>query len=95
MASRYARGEIDADQFQRELLLHPERGETFLVRLLQLWRGFGLTHSWMYDWATAAERVERAGFVVIEGVETPSSWFRANDDASLHVVGIKRARDSS
>jgi predicted SAM-dependent methyltransferase len=89
MAGRYVRGEIDADEFQRELMLHPEHGETLKLRLLQLWGGFGLTHRWMYDRATATVRMERAGFAVRDDVDTPSSWFRADDGCSLHLVGVK------
>ena len=89
MARRYVHGGVDADEFQRQLMLHPERGESLVLRLLGLWNGFGLTHQWMYDSATASDRVARAGFTVADDLETPSSFFRADDDASLHVVGLK------
>jgi predicted SAM-dependent methyltransferase len=91
MAHRYVHGEIDADQFQRELMLHPEHGESFKVRLLQLWGGFGLTHRWMYDRATAVTQMEQAGFAVLDNIDTPSSSFRADDRGSLHLVGVKRS----
>jgi predicted SAM-dependent methyltransferase len=91
MARRYVQGEIDADEFQRELELHPEQGESLKVRLLEVW-SFRLNHRWMYDAVTAAHRMERAGFVVVEDAETPSSWFRAGDDASFHLVGMKPAQ---
>jgi predicted SAM-dependent methyltransferase len=89
MASRYVQGTIDADQFQRELMLHPEHGESLKVKLLELAGAFWLTHRWMYDFASATERLERAGFSVVDGQETPSSRFRADDRASLHLVGVK------
>jgi predicted SAM-dependent methyltransferase len=89
MARRYVQGEIDADQFQRELMLHPERGESLKVKLLELSGVFWLTHRWMYDVASAAERLERAGFRVVDDTDTPSSRFRADDPASLHLVGVK------
>jgi len=89
MATRYVQGEIDADQFQRELMLHPEHGESLKLRLLDLWGGFGLTHRWMYDRATATDRLERTGFAVLNYRVTPSSQFRADDPASLHLVGVK------
>jgi hypothetical protein len=72
-------------------MLHPEQGESLKVRLLEAWR-FRLFHRWMYDSVTAARRMERAGFAVVEDPETPSSWFRADDDASFHLVGTKPAR---
>jgi hypothetical protein len=36
--------------------------------------------------------MERAGFAVVDDTETPSSWFRAGDDASFHLVGVKPAQ---
>jgi SAM-dependent methyltransferase len=89
MASRYIQGEIDADQFQRELMLHPERGETLKVKLLELSGVFWLTHRWMYDRATAAERMQRVGFSILPNLDTPSSQFRAGDPGSLHLLGVK------
>jgi predicted SAM-dependent methyltransferase len=89
MASKYVHGEIDADQFQRELMLHPEHGESLRLRLLELGGGYGLTHRWMYDRATLTKRLEQAGFAVLDGLDTASSWFRADDPASLHVVAVK------
>ena len=89
MASRYVQGETDADQFQRELMLHPEQGESLKFRLLELWGGFGLTYRWMYDLTTATHRLKRSGFDVVDDRETPSSRFRADESASLHVVGVK------
>jgi predicted SAM-dependent methyltransferase len=89
MARGYVQGGVDADEFQRQLMLHPEQGESLRLRLLALWNGFGLTHQWMYDTQTASYRVARAGFTVVDDIETPSSFFRADDDGSLHVVGLK------
>jgi hypothetical protein len=89
MASRYVQGEIDADQFQRELMLHPEHGESLRLRLLESWGGFGLTHRWMYDRATAIRRLHRSGFDVLEDQETPSSNFRADDPGSIHLVAVR------
>jgi predicted SAM-dependent methyltransferase len=89
MARRFVQGEIDADQFQRELMMHPEQGESLKVRILELLGAFWLTHHWMYDRATATEQLERIGFSVVHDQETPSSRFRADDPASLHVVGVK------
>jgi predicted SAM-dependent methyltransferase len=89
MAKRYVDGDIDADQFQRELILHPEHGETLVVRLLQLWRGFGLTHRWMYDRVTTAQQLDKAGFTVLGDVVTPSSRVRAGDVDSFHIVAAK------
>jgi predicted SAM-dependent methyltransferase len=94
MARRYVQGEIDADEFQRELMLHPEQGESLKVRLLEV-GSFRFNHRWMYDRVTAAHRMELAGFAVIDDAETPSSWFRADDDASLHLVGTKPAQVGS
>jgi predicted SAM-dependent methyltransferase len=91
MAARYVHGEVDADQLQRELGLHPEPGESLTVRLLQLWNGWPLTHHWMYDHASATTQLVDAGFV-LENLETPSSQFRADDASSLHLIGVKRAR---
>jgi predicted SAM-dependent methyltransferase len=91
MARRYVGGEIDADELQRELMLHPEDGESLKVRLLEVW-SFRLTHRWMYDSVTAAARMTRAGFAVRDDVDTPSSRFRADDSASLHLVGVKTPR---
>jgi predicted SAM-dependent methyltransferase len=89
MASRYVHGEIDADRFQQELMLHPEQGESLKLRFLELWGAFWLTHRWMYDRATATERLQRIGFAVVDDMDTPSSHFRADDPASLHLVGVK------
>jgi predicted SAM-dependent methyltransferase len=89
MASRYVQGETDADQFQRELMLHPEHGASLKLRLLESWGGFGLNYRWMYDRTTAARRLKRSGFDVLDGRETPSSRFRADDPESLHIVGAK------
>jgi predicted SAM-dependent methyltransferase len=89
MASRYVEGEIDADQFQRDLMLHPEGGESVKLRLMELGGGYGLTHRWMYDEETLINRLNRTGFVVLNGRDTPSSLFRADDDTSLHVVAVK------
>jgi hypothetical protein len=94
MARRYVQGEIDADEFQRELELHPEQGESLKVRLLEV-GSFRFNHRWHYDPVTAAHRMERAGFALVEEAETPSSWFRADDDASFHLVGTKPARVAS
>lgn len=91
MARRYVQGEIDADAFQRELMLHPEQGESLKVRLLEVW-SFRFNHRWMYDSVSAAHRMELAGFAVVQDAETPSSWFRADDDASFHLVGTKPAQ---
>jgi hypothetical protein len=89
MAQRYVHGEIDADQFQRELMLHPERGESLELRLLELGGGYGLTHRWMYDRATLINRLEQTGFAALDDRETPSSVFRADDPGSLHVVAVR------
>jgi predicted SAM-dependent methyltransferase len=89
MAAKYVNGEIDADQFQRELMLHPEDGESLKLRLLESFGTFGLTHRWMYDRTTATRRLEQAGFAVLDDRETPSSRFRADDPGSVHVVGVK------
>jgi predicted SAM-dependent methyltransferase len=89
MASKYVNGEIDADQFQRDLMLHPEQGESRKLRLLELGGGYGLTHRWMYDPATLTKRLEQTGFVVLDDRETPSSPFRADDPCSVHVVAVK------
>jgi predicted SAM-dependent methyltransferase len=91
MARRYVGGEIDADEFQRDMMLHPEHGESLKVRLLEV-GSFRLNHRWMYDPVTAAARMTRAGFAVLDDAETPSSQFRADDGISLHLVGVKTRR---
>jgi hypothetical protein len=94
MARRYVEGKIDADEFQRELMLHPEQGESLKVRLLEVW-SFRFNHRWMYDRVTAAHRMEPAGFALVEDAETPSSWFLADDDTSFHLVGTKPTQAAS
>jgi len=89
MARTYVAGEIDADELQRRLSFHPELGESLLIRLLQVWNGFALTHRWMYDRATATQRMTGAGFRVLDGLDTPSSGFRWDDSDSIHLTGMK------
>jgi predicted SAM-dependent methyltransferase len=91
MARRYVSGEIDANQFQHEMSFHADSGDTFVARLFQLWRGFSLTHLWMYDRATMERHLEHARLTVMDAIETPSSMVRADDIESVHIVAMKRA----
>jgi predicted SAM-dependent methyltransferase len=77
-----------ADAFMEETLLgRPNRGSR-LFRMLELSGGFGLTHRWMYDEASMKERVENAGFSLIENANHPSATYREND-GSVHVCAKK------
>lgn len=78
-----------ADQFVEDTLLSRESRGSFRYRLLEFHGGLGLQHRWMYDYASMAERLRRAGFSILERNETPSKEFRLND-GSVHVIARKR-----
>lgn len=67
------------------LLSRPNRG-TFKYRVMEFGGGFGLQHRWMYDTASMTAAMQEAGFVIVEGNETPSRTYRENDE-SVHLVG--------
>ena len=84
---RYVRGDIDADELMAwQRLSDPADG---LARA-----GFpgpsrgNRPHRWMYDAHTAERRLVGAGLKIAD-VVTPSSWVRADEPGSLHIVAVR------
>lgn len=93
MAKRYvesadATNSYAVDEFIKETLLSRSERGSFKYRFLELLGGYGLDHKWMYDKYSAADRVARLGFILMDGNDTPSKSFRHND-GSVHVVARK------
>lgn len=78
-----------ADEFIKETILSRETRGSSKYRLLEFTGGFGLQHHWMYDHYSMASRLEDIGFEILDKNETPSKYYRLNDD-SVHLVGCKR-----
>jgi SAM-dependent methyltransferase len=86
--------ETAADDFVRESLLSTPSRASLRFRALELAGGFGLAHHWMYDRDSLRLRIEKLGFQIVEGNDTPSGGFRKDDD-SVHVVAKRPERPAA
>lgn len=75
----------DADEFIKKTLLSRESRGSIKYRILEFIGAYGLQHRWMYDSASMSKKIRNAGFEILRDNQTPSNFYRINDN-SVHVV---------